>query len=409
MRIWAFPSFYPFDFPGLKWNGIFAHRQYKGLVENGVQLQVIQPVEWHPGWPLCLLDRNWKKLAKVPYPLTRVYDGITVHHPRVSNMKPGRIFQKPYAERFVDAVSFFFKSNNIALNSSTDIFYSQWLPNSVHVQLAARKLGVRSAVLAIGDDVIVWPRENKSNLEAFKKVWTEADLRISVAAYLAKEGNELIGQDLPYDVVRRGVEYQNFKPVSAEKKAELRVQLQLPANKLIILTVGTSIVRKGWLDLFDALQQMRSTVPDFLLVGIHSGKPDIDLRIEAEKRGLTDQFINLGEVEPKLINQYYNAADIFCLPSHWEGIANTVVEAMSCGLAVVTTNVSGHPELIENDYNGILVPPKDPVTLYQKLSLVISDTQLRESLGKGGRKFIVEKWGNFADNSKLLYAKLSQQ
>ena len=95
--------------------------------------------------------------------------------------------------------------------------------------------------------------------------------------------------------------------------------------------------------------------------------------------------------------------DVFCLPSHWEGMANANIEAMSTGLPVITTNVCGHPELIEDGVNGILVPPKQPKILEEKLRALLADAVLREQLGKTARDFIVNKWGNFADNSKNLY------
>jgi hypothetical protein len=88
MRIWAFPSFYPIDKPGLKWAGIFAHRQYKALIENGAELVVILPVLWHPPFPFAKLNDNWATLAQNAYPYQRIYDGITVYHPALN----GQVF-----------------------------------------------------------------------------------------------------------------------------------------------------------------------------------------------------------------------------------------------------------------------------------------------------------------------------
>ena len=406
MRIWAFPSFYPVDLPGRRWAGIFAHRQYKGLISNGADLKVIVPVLWHPPFPFSELHPEWKSLQQDSYPEERTYDGIKVYHPRIANMRPNRFVKMSFRERYINAIVKFFKSQGIVPNPSTDIFYSQWLPDSVLVQEAAHKLGLKSAILSIGDDVVVWPHASSKNLVAFRTLMEEADMRFACAAYLGNETNKILGRDFPFDVVRWGVDYTHFKPVSPVQKAELQRKYKLPQGKVIILNVGTAIVRKGWIDLFDALGKVKENSSNFVLVAIHAGKPEIDLDAEAQRRGLADNFINLGEIHPDKANEIFNAVDIFCLPSHWEGLANANIEAMASGLPVITTNVCGHPELISNDENGILVNPHDAEVLSQKLLALIINEGLRTTLGENARRFIVEEWGDFAYNAAKLYSKL---
>ncbi len=405
MRIWAFPSFYPYDVPGLKWSGIFAHRQFKGLIENGADLKVIQPILWTPPAPFNKLNKSWEDNSKVIYPMEREYDGIHVYHPRIGNMRPGFIFRKKYEQRYIESITNFFERNNIQLNPKEDIFYSQWMPTARLVQTAAQKLGIKSGILLIGDDVLVWPHDNARTMSIFIESWESADIRFAVAGYLAEEANKLVGKNLSYSVVRRGVEYQNFEPVSAEKKTALRSSFNLPplGTKNVILSVGSALVRKGWLDLFDALKDLREFRDDFILLSINSGSSDIDLDAEARKRGLSEHFKNLKEIPPADIAKYYVCADIFCLPSHWEGIANAVVEALSCGIPVLTTNVCGHPELIQDGYNGLLVPPKQPKLIFEKLKWLLENPEKRNELAQNAREFIVNKWGSFKDNSAKLY------
>ncbi len=406
MRVWAFPSFYPLDRPGFRWTGIFAHRQYKGLIEKGADLQVILPVPWNPPFPLSEIDPQWKRLQKTNYPLKRVYDGITVHHPRIQNLRPGRLMKKPYLDRYHDAVASVFKSEGITVSPQTDIFYSQWLPESVSVQYAAHKMGLKSAILYIGDDVVVWPRANQVNYKAFENLLVNADMRFACAAYLGKEANKILGKDLPFEVVRWGVDYQFLKPATEAKKAEMRAKYNFPKDKILILNVGSAIVRKGWLDLLDALKTVKAQTDNFVLVGVHAGETEINLDQAAQERGLQANFMNLGEVPPERLNEIFNAVDIFCLPSHWEGLANANIEAMSSGLPVITTDVCGHPELVHHNVNGILVPAKQPAILAGELLKLITDKGLRETLSKNGREFITKEWGNFADNASLLYQRL---
>ncbi len=408
MRIWAFPSSYPYDFPGLKMASIFAHRQYKGLVENGATIAVIQPVYWHPASIFCKLHNDWGKSAELNYPIERVFDGITVYHPRIDNRKPSRLFKKTYRQRYIESITRFFKDHKIVLESGTDIFYSQWLPDAEMVQEAAHSLGIRSAILMIGDDVLIWPQSSPERFKLFQTVMHQADRRFAVAKYIGNEANKILEENLPFDTIRRGVNYEFFRPVTDTEKQALKKELNFPAGKSIILVVGSAIVRKGWLDLFAALNEIKKSNNNFIIACAHSGPEEFKLENEAEKYGLLENFLNLGEVDPGQVNRYYQASDLFCLPSHWEGIANSVVEAMASGLPVITTNVCGHPELIEQGMTGIMVPPKRPDLLAKELAALITNPEKMASLGKNARAFIVSEWGSFADNAAKLYKMLEE-
>jgi glycosyltransferase involved in cell wall biosynthesis len=402
MRIWAFPSFYPFEHPGLRWTGIFAHRQYKALASLGANIAVVQPVLWHPPAPLHLLNSNWKTLSECPYPAEREYDGLKVYHPRIANMKPGRIFRKPYADRYVDAITDFFREQRITLSESTDIFYAQWVPDAWMVQRAAKKLGIKSAVMVVGDDVLIVPQSGKKHMDIFIETMTNTNIRLSVAGYLANEANKLLPSPVPFSIIRRGVNHDFFQPFPEEEKAAIRRELNIPTNALAILMIGAPIVRKGWLDLFDALAIVKQKYQNFILVGVFSGHADIDLTTECKKRGLENNFMPIGEVEPSRMNKIHNVADIFCLPSHSEGIANSVVEAMSTGVPVITTAICGHPELIANDNIGMMVPPHRPDLLANSLAHLLSDPIIRMDMGRAARRYIVNTWGNFAYNAAQL-------
>jgi glycosyltransferase involved in cell wall biosynthesis len=406
IRIWAFPSFYPYDKPGLLWMGIFAHRQYKGLIENGADLKVMEPIPGYPPYPFYLMHEQWKKYGEIDYPKKRTHEGVEVFHPRIYNIRPNRLTRKPYEERYFDAIVKFFKRNNIVLDPARDIFYSQWVPNSVLVQQVAHRLGIKSAVLGIGDDIILYPHMKSEYFKLFKKTWEEADHRFVVADYLGREANKLLEKPLPYDVIFMGVDYNYFKPGTPDDALKVKQEYKIPTDKTIILTVGTAIIRKGWLDLFDALMEIKKINSNFIQLAVHAGDSELNLAEEVTKRGLNDNFIDIGEVYPNRLNKLFNAADIFCLPSHWEGMANVVIEAMSSGLPVITTDVAGHPEIVESGVNGILIPAKQPEILGKELSALINNKGKRELLGKNARDFIVNKWGNFTDNTRPLYAKL---
>jgi len=403
MRIWAFPSIYPYPYEGKIGSGIFAHRQYKQLIELGAELNVVVPVHWHPPYPLSQLHKAWKGAAKFKYPSKRVYEGVTVYHPRIPNRVISRFDKHTPAEYYVLAVIDFFKKNKIKLDPKRDVFYSQWIPDAALVQQAAHRLGIKSAILGIGDDVVVYPHDKEANFNIFKKALVEADLRMANADYLMREANKIIGANLPYSVVYYDVDTDVFKPATKEMAAAARAKYKVPAQKVSIVSIGSTLIRKGWLDLFDALQEVRKHTDNFVLVAVHSGAPEFDFVAEVRTRGLAGNVVNIGEIRPGDLATIYHMADIFCLPSHWEGLATVVTESMASGVAVVTTDICGHPEVIDSGKNGILVPVKQPFVLAGELLSLITDEAKRKMLGANARHFMTDVNGTFYKNAvKLL-------
>ena len=84
--------------------------------------------------------------------------------------------------------------------------------------------------------------------------------------------------------------------------------------------------------------------------------------------------------------------DIFILSSLWEGLPLSLLEAQYFGIASIVTNVGGIPEVVKNEYNGLLVPPKDPVKLSQTILRVLNDYNLRKELGKNGKKVVMQRF-----------------
>jgi glycosyltransferase involved in cell wall biosynthesis len=104
-----------------------------------------------------------------------------------------------------------------------------------------------------------------------------------------------------------------------------------------------------------------------------------------------------------------STADIFALPSHWEGLSNTTLEAMACGLPVVSTKVSGSIELLEETGAGIIVPVGDMERFGQALVRLANDTKLRHAMGGVARRVVEERYSieTIAARHLELYSALS--
>jgi glycosyltransferase involved in cell wall biosynthesis len=113
-----------------------------------------------------------------------------------------------------------------------------------------------------------------------------------------------------------------------------------------------------------------------------------------------------GQVEDA--TRYLQAADLFVLPSSTEGLSNSMLEAMSCGLPVLATRVGGASDVIRNKESGYLIPPDDVDSLQQGLETLLDDGTLRFGLGAAARKRVTSDFSldSVAGRLAALYRRL---
>jgi len=151
-----------------------------------------------------------------------------------------------------------------------------------------------------------------------------------------------------------------------------------------ILIVGRLHPQKAHDVLFDALVRSGPELTGWKLSIVGSGGQEQVLRDSVESLGLAERVTWHGYVRNPF--PYYRQAQIFVLPSRNEGMPNALLEAMSCGMAVVISDASPGPlELVENGVNGIVVPVNDPVQLAQALERLAANPDLRTKLGMSAK------------------------
>jgi colanic acid/amylovoran biosynthesis glycosyltransferase len=121
-----------------------------------------------------------------------------------------------------------------------------------------------------------------------------------------------------------------------------------------------------------------------------------------------DRYVELrGDVSDSELLRYYEEADMFILPciitenGDRDGIPVAMMEAMAMGLPLISTIVSGVPELVEDGTSGILVPPKDEKAIADAIIALCKDTDLRVKMGKKGRKMIEREFNITIEAEKL--------
>ena len=163
--------------------------------------------------------------------------------------------------------------------------------------------------------------------------------------------------------------------VSAETRAAIGAELGAGPGRPVVLGVGRLAPQKGFGLLLDAAARWRDLQPEPLLVIVGEGPLAAVLRAQAASLGLTVTFTGPRADVPALLA----AADVFVLPSVWEGQALVLQEALRAGVPVVATRVGGNPEVTGEDA-ALLVPPGDAGRLADAVRSVLGDPALASRL-----------------------------
>jgi glycosyltransferase involved in cell wall biosynthesis len=138
-------------------------------------------------------------------------------------------------------------------------------------------------------------------------------------------------------------------------------------------------------DLIDALALLRDRGIRARARFVGDGPTRAQVEALTRARGLEGQVAFTGLRSPGEVRTLLQHADVFVLPSLWEGMPGAVMQAMATGLPVVATDVAGTNELVGEGVTGYLVPPKDPAALADRLQRLLADPGLRVRMGEAGR------------------------
>lgn len=176
----------------------------------------------------------------------------------------------------------------------------------------------------------------------------------------------------------------------------------------LILSVARLVEKKGLSDLIEAAGMLRRRGRCFQLEIIGDGPMRPALEAQIAQLGLSEQVRLVGPQIDEMVRRAYRRASVFALPcvitadGDRDGIPNVLFEAMSSGIPVVSTPVSGIPELIEPERDGLLVPPNSPTRLGDALDRLLTQPELRERLGRAARAKIEARFSIDQSSTQLL-------
>lgn len=264
-----------------------------------------------------------------------------------------------------------------------DVIYFPW--NSAAIDYAGLyELGTPVVVSCRGSQVNIRPHlpGQEGYKEALIGSLCNAAMVHCVSEQIRQEVLALGVKQEKTVVIHPAVDPDFFQPA-----AELRKD-----GKLRVITTGALVWVKGYEYLFQAIKLLDETQLDFELNIIGEGEERQRLLFTITDLELSNRVHLLGKLKPGGVLDWLQRSDVFVLSSLSEGISNAVLEAMSCGLPVVTSDCGGMREAVSDGLEGFVVPTRDPGAMAAALRKLAADPVLRQSMGQAGRERIVREF-----------------
>jgi glycosyltransferase involved in cell wall biosynthesis len=191
-------------------------------------------------------------------------------------------------------------------------------------------------------------------------------------------------------VIYNSILLDMFRPDELLRK-NARKEFGLRDDNIVVGMAGKLYKTKGVFDLLHAIGHLKLKYPTIRLIFVGDGTRRRELELEAKRLSVEDKVVFTGKRND--MRRMYAAMDIFTLPSTCdEAFGMVLIEAMAMGKPVVATTVGGIPEIIENEVNGLLIPPGGVTALANAISRYVDDRELARKLAAEGRKIVESKF-----------------
>ena len=245
---------------------------------------------------------------------------------------------------------------------------------------------------------------NGKDMEIATEILKNAEKVVCISSFMAEKLVAIGIEEEKTVLVHPGVDVEQFKPKKPSEKIAERTGY---GKKRIMLSVARLVDRKGLDYAIRAFVDVRKDIKDLRYFIVGDGPEKNKLEKLAEELGVKEDVVFAGEVGNDELVDYYNACDVFVLPSivsekefKSEGFGIVFLEANACGKPVVGTRVSGIVDAVAENESGLLVEQRNVGQLAAAIKKILSDKRLAEKLGKKGRERAMEKfsWDAVAEN-----------
>jgi len=311
----------------------------------------------------------WRKDGRQPREMDKVFSPRFIpcpYVPKFGGWCNDRLMARSLSPAFGHAIRTF----------RPDVVLCSWLyPDGCAVADLAARHHVPLVLITQGTDThgyLGFPARRRKIISATKR----SAAVICRSGDLARRLHEAGADEEPLKVIYNGVDIRDFRP---RNRHEARAQLSLPPEQPVLLFVGNYLPVKNPMMLIRAhaeLNRLREGrgEPPVRLVLIGDGPLREEMGSAIEREGYRHMVDLRGREAPAEVARWMNAADLLCLTSHNEGFPNVILEAMACGLKVVSTDVGGILELVDRPERGLLTPAGNPGAYVHALEQALGGT-----------------------------------
>ena len=343
--------------------GLFI-RERMFRIGQHIPIAVVAPQPW---FPLQGLIRRFRPHFRPPAQRFEIMQGIEVHRPRFICF-PGIL---KWADGFFLALCSLPTVRRLVRKHGLNILDAHFgYPDGHAGVLLGRWLRLPVVITLRGKEERQARTEVASRL---RHAIVRADRLVCVSEALKKVAIGLGADEARVTVIGNGIDLAKFSPVARD---EARRTLELPLDAKVIVSVGGLIERKGFHRVIECLPGLLGRHPNlhYLIVGGAgpAGDMSAQLRRQVAALGLAERVRFLGPYPPERLKIPLSAADVFVLATSYEGWANVFLEAMACGLPVVTTRVGGNAQVVSSPKLGKIVEYGDQDALTEAISAALA-------------------------------------
>ncbi|MDH3733918.1 MAG: glycosyltransferase [Gemmatimonadota bacterium] len=338
-------------------HGPFVLARMRALAKHA-DIRVLAPIPWIP------LGHRLSPATRPSVEPVETVEGLTTYHPRY--------LQLPYGPHAPDALAYYLAIRRLAERIRSDFPFDLIDAHFVYPDGTAAEMlgGALNIPVVITLRGVLAPFIRRRSIRPRILRGLEGATRILSVSQSLKDTAVAHGTpERKITVASNGVDADRFRPIP---RAEARREVGITTDGPVLISVGHLTPRKGFHRLIGLLPRLLERIPDLLLVIVGGGTYMVKERGRLERLagdlGVGDHVSFAGSQPNDRVPTWLSAADVFCLWTLGEGWANVFLEAMACGLPVVTTRRGGNPEVVASDAVGYLVDHDDSDAMLERLT-----------------------------------------
>ncbi len=332
-------------------------------------------------------------------------EGINIHRVPVLNR------QELSTATFSSMVSFFpsslWKGISLCKKNNYDLINTHFaIPSGPTGIILSKLFKIPHVLTIIGGDIYdpskrLSPHKNIVLNRIISYIVNKSDKVIAISKDTKERTIKYYEVEKEINIVHYGLELPNFEK-------HTRSELGLSDDDFILIAVGRLIKRKGLKYLIKAIEKLDDGRIKLLIIG--DGPDKENLKALSRELKIDSQVNFLGPIWGDKKFQYLHASDVFVLPSLHEGFGIVFLEAMYCGLPIITTNYGGQRDFIIDTENGFLVPVGNVDALADKIRFLLTNEKVRHKISKNNKRHIKDFYiSNMANKYEEIFKRTLEQ